>query len=145
MPKAKAFGEVVAEARRTIAEARVSDPNEHYPYKADKVHALLSANPAMGPAGPDDDSVQAADFTSTRIVDATKVYVDAQKAVALDPSRENREAYQVATADLVAARQAHRRYRTDADGRPAAAIIGTTDRSSFDHLRGPRFRRPGEA
>lgn len=144
MPKALTTGEAMAAARQQVADARLADPGEHFPYKRAAVARLLTDNPAMGPAGPDDDSVSAVDFTSERIILATDAYVQAQADYLADQTPANRELYDDAAAALVAARQAHRRTRVDADGNPCAAVIGLTG-SSPAHLVGPRHRRVGEA
>lgn len=135
--------DVRAEARQKVAAARLADPEEHFPYKQAEVAKLLKANPAMGPDGPGDTTVQAEDFLTTRIAEATAAYIDAQAAFLADPSPANRSGYDARRDDLIAARRTHRRTRVDPDGNPVANVVGMTP-GAPDHLRGPRFRRAGE-
>ncbi len=137
-------GEAITAARRSIAAARLADPGEHFPYKRREAARALSDADLMGPAGPDDDSVDAGDFTSERIILATDAYVAAQADYLADDTEANRERVKATADDLVAARRAHRRTRVDADGNPVGAIIGTTAGASPAYLRGPRHRRIGE-
>lgn len=138
-------GEALAAARDAVGAARVADPDEHFPYKLAAAEGVLKRKTPMGPDGPKDASVTGEDFTSRRIVEATAAYVAAQEAYLLDGSAVNREAFQAATDDLVAARRAHRRTRVDANGNPALNVTGQpTGEGTLDHLRGTRFRRPGE-
>jgi hypothetical protein len=127
-----------------VAEARLADPDEHYPYKHDAVSTLIADNPGMGPEGPGDMAAQAEDFMTQRIADASAAYIDAQAAYLADSSRGKREAYEAAKEDLVAARKAHRRSRVDSEGRPVGAIVASTPSAVPDHLVGPRLRRVGE-
>lgn len=83
----------------------------HFPYKHEEVLNLVADNPPMGPDGPDDDRVRAEDFTSERIADAAKDYIEAQVAYVDDPGDATREAYEQAKRELVAARQEHRASR----------------------------------
>jgi len=142
--KQRSTGEALARARADVAAARLADPGEHFPYKIAVATQLLEDNPPMGPDGPDDDSVQAEDFMSQRIADASAAYIAAQAAFLKDPTAANTEAYRAATDDLVAARRTHRRSRVDADGKPVAAFVGITRAATPDYQRGPRLRRVGE-
>jgi hypothetical protein len=109
--KELSYAQAVDQARQAVARARLADPDEHYPYKADAVAQLLEENPAAGPAGPDDDSKRATDFMSTRVADASAAYIEAQAAYLRDPGDATLADYQEATDDLVAARRVHRRRR----------------------------------
>ena len=107
----QSYGEAVTRAQELVRAGRLADPDEHFPYKHADVTALLEENPPAGPRGADDDSLRIADFTSTRIADATDAYVQAQAAYLTDPGDATLAAYQEATDDLTAARRAHRRRR----------------------------------
>jgi hypothetical protein len=134
----------MAAARQSIAAARLADPGEHFPYKRAHASRLLTDNPPHGPEGPSDNRVQVEDFLSGRIVLATEAYVAAQAAWLEDPSPANKELYQDAAQALVAARQAHRRNRVDADGNPCSAIVATTGTPPAYLVDGLRHRRVGE-
>jgi hypothetical protein len=136
------YGEAWAQARQSVNAGRLNDPDEHYPYKLDHVRQMLDDNPAMGPDDEGDD-VRMEDFMSRRIAEATDDYIAAQAAYLKSETAQNRAAYDSARDDLVAARRAHRRARTDVDGNPVANIVGIADRRD-DHLVGRRFRRVGE-
>lgn len=139
------YSEALASARESVSRARVSDPGEHFPYKAAEARALMSKNPAMGPGGPKDGRVRAEDVMSKRIADASEAYIAAQKHFLLDPTGANQELYDAAKDDLVAARRAHRRTRVDADGNPVGAVIGETTAPVPGFLvEGLRHRRAGE-
>lgn len=144
MPKPKTTGEVMAQARQDIAEARLADPDEHFPYKLAAVQTLVKKDAAMGPSGPADDSVSVQDFMSPRIAEASAAYNDAQAAYLADPTPGNHSAYEAAKDDLVAARKTHRRNRVDADGNPTGGVVGTTSAGRPEHMRGVRLRRVGE-
>lgn len=115
--KPKTYGQAQEQARALLAQARLNDPAEHFPYKHDTVIALLDENPAMGPGvpgqtdGADDTSRTAEDYTSRGIADASAAYIDAQAAFLADPSDGNRQAYESARDELVAARLDHRTNR----------------------------------
>lgn len=141
--KPKSTGEVIAQARRDIAAARLADPDEHFPYKLSAVQALIKKDAPMGPEQ-GDSSVSAQDFMSPRIAEASDAYNDAQAAYLADPSPGNRSAYEAAKDDLVAARKTHRRNRVDSDGNPVGAVVATTSAQRPDHMRGARLRRVGE-
>jgi hypothetical protein len=142
--KPKSYGAAQAAARAMLAEARLADPDEHYPYKAADVDALLADNPPMGPGGQKDSTARAEDFMSQRIADASAAYIEAQAAVVADPSRANRTAYEAAKDDLAAARRTHRRGRVDANGAPVGAVVASTGGALPEHMVGPRLRRVGE-
>lgn len=113
------YGDAVAAARKSLAKARLADPENHFPYRLNDVRSMLEENPAMGPAGPDDDRVRAEDFISPEIADASAAYIDAQKAYLEKPDVESKAAYDQAGQDLVSARQAH---RVNREGGQAVAI-----------------------
>lgn len=138
------YAEAVAEASRAVAEARLNDPDEHFPYKLDHVRSLVEGNGPMGPDGPSDDRVTAEDFMSDRIALASNDMVEAQAAVLREPNARTRSAYDAAVDDLVAARRSHRRNRVDADGKPSSAIVAITDRPPRELVDGVRHRRVGE-
>jgi hypothetical protein len=137
-------GEALAQARALVADARLNDPGEHFPYKRKVVDALVAKDAPLGPEGPKDASVSAQDFMTPRIAEATDAYIAAQAAYLADSSSANRERYDMARDDLVAARQSHRRTRVDAQGNPVLNVTATSASADQDHLRGTRFRRPGE-
>jgi hypothetical protein len=146
MPKPKDTGDAARQARSLLSQAQLDSPDSHFPYKRAVVDELVATDPAMGPDGASDSSVTAQDFMSARISEATEAYVDAQAAYLTDASVTNRELYESATEDLIAARRAHRRYRVDESGRPVMNITARQSGAApgMTHLRGPRFRRPGE-
>lgn len=92
---------------------RLSDPDDHFPYKHDEALALLAENPAMGPDGLDDDRVRAEDFLSPQIVAKTAAYVAAQADYLRDPGDATLEMQNQAATELTSARQAHRANRPD--------------------------------
>jgi hypothetical protein len=142
--RAASYGEALAQARESVSAARLRDPDEHFPYKADVVADLIEVNAPMGPGGPDDDRVKAEDVMSRRIAEASEAYIAAQAAHLDTPTDGSRSAYEAAKDDLVAARKTHRRNRVDAEGKPVGAVIGNTTAPAPDHMVGPRLRRVGE-
>jgi len=117
------YAEVVDSNRRALAQARLSDPDEHFPYKHAVVTELL-AQPGlpMGPGVPEhqgragtdgagDDSRTIEDYMSPGIADASRDYIDAQAAYLEDPSDANQDAYDAARDRLLAARLDHRSNR----------------------------------
>lgn len=112
------YAEALAEARTLVNQARLDDPDEHYPYKHEEVSALIAENPPAGPNGPEDDRLRIRDMISQPIADASRDYIDAQAAYLADPSEETKAAYDVARDVLVEAR---RRHRADREG---MAVIG---------------------
>jgi hypothetical protein len=110
--KPRTYGEAVEAAQKLLAQGRLADPGEHYPYKHADVTALLEENPPAGPDGPDDDRVCVRDLMSQAIADASRDYIDAQATYVADPSEENRAAYDVARDVLIEARRRHRANRT---------------------------------
>jgi hypothetical protein len=115
--KPKTYGQAQEQARALLAQARLNDPNDHFPYKHAAVTALIKKGASMGPGvpgqvdGADDTSRTVDDYTSQGIADASRDYVDAQAAFLEDPSDENRDAYNAARDRLVAARLDHRAER----------------------------------
>lgn len=113
----KTYAQAVDQSRQALAQARLNDPDEHFPYRHDAVVALLDAGTAMGPGipgqldGADDTSRTIDDYTSRAIADASRDYIDAQAAFLTDPSPANRDAYAAARDQLVAARLDHRQNR----------------------------------
>lgn len=106
--KPKSYGEVLAGQRQALADARLNDPGEHFPYKIDDAIAA-SRSSAMGPQGPDDDSVMGEDFLTEELARLTEAYVIAQgKYLASLTDDDLRSAYQAAAAALAAGRRAHR-------------------------------------
>lgn len=111
------YGEVVAAYQQALAQARLADPGEHYPYKHDVVVALLDENAPMGPGNPDgvdgrsDGSRLADDYMSRGIADASRDYIEAQAAYVTDRTEATRQAYDAARDRLVAARLDHRTNR----------------------------------
>lgn len=142
--KAPDFAEAAAQARSMMAEARLNDPGEHYPYKLDHAHELIDENGPMGPDGEDDDRVRVEDVMSRRIAEASNDMIEAQATFHRNPTPATRAAYKSAQDDLVAARRAHRRSRVDANGNPTGAILGIQSGLNPDHMVGPRLRRVGE-
>lgn len=136
------YGDAQASARQALASARLADPDEHFPYKTADAKAALKRR--MAPDASTKDDVTGADYTSTRIIEASEAYVTAQEAYLSDPSRANRSAYEAARDDLVAARRTHRRSRVDDDGNPIGNIVGITAAGRQSHHVGPRLRRVGE-
>jgi hypothetical protein len=115
MPPDMTYAEAVEHSARTIAQARLNDPDEHFPYKHDVVTELLGDPDApMGPGvpegaeGADDDSRTVADYMSQGIADASAAYIDAQAAWLENPTDENAGDYRAARDELVAARLDHR-------------------------------------
>jgi len=124
------YAEVVDRTARERAQARLADPNEHFPYKHDVVSDLLDDGAAMGPGiplvidGADDDSRSIDDYMSAGIADASRDYVDAQAAWLTEPSSSTLAVYEAARDRLVAARLDHRQNREDAFTIGAAARRG---------------------
>jgi hypothetical protein len=113
------------QARQLLADSRLADPGEHFPYKHREVRALLDKNPPAGPRGPKDDSFRTSDFMSDKIADATRDFIDAQSAVLKDVRDPYaRLQYKGATDFLVASRRAHRVGRVREDGSPKLTITG---------------------
>jgi hypothetical protein len=132
--KPRSYAEGVDQARAIIAQGRLADPGEHYPYKRDEATRLLRENGPMGPGDPetglngaDDDRVRVEDFTSQDIIDRSAALVQTQEAFLRDPGDATKADYDQAKVDLVAARQAHR-----------------AGRGSFMNVVGVRARRAGE-
>lgn len=120
MPPEQTYAQVVEQSRQAIAQARLTDPAEHFPYKRDVVDALL-ADPEqpMGPGvpggadGADDASRTIDDYMSPGIAAATDNYIAAQGAYLKQPSGETLAAYNTARDQLQAARLDHRQNRAD--------------------------------
>ena len=113
----KTYSEVQADAHRAVAEARLASPDDHFPYKAAEVRALIDEDPPMGPGvpgqldGTEDRSFEVADYITPGIAEASEAYIDAQAAYLADPSTDNRQAYDAAADRLQAARMDHRQNR----------------------------------
>lgn len=122
---ADSYGEAHDKAMQMLADARLADPDEHFPYKAADAKSALKAK-NLGPDADTKADVTGADFLSARIVEATEAYIAAQRAYLADPTKANHQAYEAATDDLAAARRTHRRARVDDEGDPIANIVGTT-------------------
>lgn len=126
--KTPTYQQAVEQGRKLIADARLADPNEHFPYKLDAVTALLDEDPPMGPGTPEgadgaaDRSREVADYMSRGIAEASADYIEAQAAWLTDPSNETRAAYETARDRLLAARLDHRH------GRGAGFTIGAAAR-----------------
>jgi hypothetical protein len=111
------YGEAHEKAVRLMSQARLADPNEHFPYKIDEVLDLIDTDPPMGPGipgqvnGADDTSRTVADYMTPGIAQASAEYVDAQAAYLESPSDTTRQAYDAARDRLVAARLDHRSNR----------------------------------
>jgi hypothetical protein len=111
------YAEVVEANRKALAQARLSDPNEHFPYKHQDVTSLLDGEALMGPGipgeieGAEDDARTIDDYMSRGIADASRDYVAAQAAYLKDPSDANGDSYNAARDQLQAARLDHRRGR----------------------------------
>jgi hypothetical protein len=138
------YQEAVEKAQAAIGRARLADPDDHFPYRHATVRALLDADVPLGPAGPDDRRVTAADVTSPRIADASQAYVEAQAAYLAAPDRGTRSALDAAGDDLIAARRSHRRNRTGPDGKPVGAILAIADSPPAGLVHGIRAKRIGE-
>lgn len=104
-------------ARQILAQARLEDPDEHFPYKTAAVLGLIEEDPPMGPGmpgrvdGADDRSREVGDYITEDIALASEAYIDAQAAYLADPTDTNRQAYDAARDQLVAARLDHRQNR----------------------------------
>jgi hypothetical protein len=113
------YGQLAEAYRAALAQARLADPGEHFPYKHDTVCDLLADRPAMGPGMPGgvdgaaDRSREVDDYMSRAIADASRDYIDAQAAWLAEPSQVSRQAYEAARDRLVAARLDHRENRGD--------------------------------
>ena len=127
---AETYAEVVARTARERAQARLTDPDEHFPYKHKTVTALLSKSAPMGPGvpgeneGAGDDSRTIDDYMSRGIADASRDYVAAQAAYLENPGDDTQAAYEAARDRLVAARLDHRQNRGDGFVVGAAARKG---------------------
>lgn len=113
---ADALGEVT-KAKIAANRARLKDPGEHFPYKADAARQALET-----PPDPDTSNHPEHWYISTAIIDASAVYVEAQAAwlkagSSSDRDDDTRRAYDDAAARLVEARRVHRR------GRPVAPVV----------------------
>jgi hypothetical protein len=140
------YADAVDQARALVANARLADPNDHFPYKKADARAAIAADMSPDPRNKDID-VTGEDVMSDRIADASAAYVDAQAAMLADPNPSNVAAYERARDELIAARREHRAGRVGPDGNPAngGAIIGTTSLPLPPHQKGqPRARRAGE-
>lgn len=116
--KPKSYGDAVTQARLSINQARLADPDEHFPYKHEAVLALIEENPPMGSGmpgefdGTEDNSRAVSDYITEAIADASRDYIDAQAAYLADPSDDTLKAEYDATRDrLLAARLDHRAAR----------------------------------
>lgn len=114
---AKTYAQVVDQQRRALAQARLDDPGEHFPYKHSVVTQMLAEGTPMGPGTPgeldgaDDDRATIDDFMTVGIADASRDYVDAQAAYLADPTDEALAGYNAARDRLLAARLDHRSAR----------------------------------
>ncbi len=115
----KTYAQAVTQSRQALAQARLADPDEHFPYKHDVVTELL-ADPQtpMGSGvpdahdGTDDRSRTISDYMSQGIADATRDYVQAQTDYLSDPENDDaRTGYEAARDQLIAARLDHRENR----------------------------------
>lgn len=128
--KPMTYQAAVEKSRALLAQARLNDPAEHFPYKHDEVQALLDGGGAMGPGVPDrvdgetDQSRTVDDYMSQGIADATRDYVEAQEAYLKDTSDDNRAALDAARDRLQAARLDHRENRDNGFTIGAAARRG---------------------
>jgi hypothetical protein len=117
MPEPQSYADAIEQGRALVAQARLADPGEHFPYKRDVVTALLADNPPMGPGMPGrvdgaaDRTREAADYMSEGIAAASDVYIAAQAAYLADPCDDNKAAYDTARDRLQAARLDHRASR----------------------------------
>lgn len=144
MPVTDSYGEAHDKAMAMLAESRLADPDEHFPYKdADAKAALKRKN--MGPDAGEKEDVTGADFLSQRIVEASSAFIAAQEAYLREPTAASHSAMEAAQDDLIAARRTHRRGRVDADGNPVANVVGTTRAPQPEAGRvGTRSPRVGE-
>jgi hypothetical protein len=114
---ANSYAEQVEANRAALAQARLSDPDEHFPYRHDAVVDLIAADPPMGPGlpggtdGTDDTSRTVHDYITRAIADASRDYIAAQAAWLADATGGNWAAYEAARDRLVAARLDHRQAR----------------------------------
>lgn len=117
---APSYEQVLQENQRALAQARLDDPAEHFPYKHDVVTRMLADGTPMGPGipgqldGAGDSQRTIDDYMSPGIADASNDYVAAQAEYLADPCEQTRAAYDAARDDLLAARLDHRANRTDA-------------------------------
>ncbi len=116
----KTYAQAVTQSRQALAQARLADPSEHFPYKYDVVCELLTdpqtpmgSGVPDGADGTDDRSRTIGDYMSQGIADATRDYVDAQAAFLAEPGESNRAAYEATRDRLIAARLDHRANRGD--------------------------------
>lgn len=115
--KPKSYGEAQVQAARLVSQARLADPNDHYPYKIDEALALIDEDRPMGPGNPDgepgsnDRSRTVSDYITPGIAQASDDYIGAQAAYLENPSDDTRQAYDSARDRLVAARLDHRSNR----------------------------------
>ncbi len=122
------YAEVVEANRQALAQATLSDPDSHFPYKHDVVTALIEQDGPMGPGAPGvkdgavDDSRTVADYMSQGIADATRDYVDAQAAYVEDGGLDAYDEFCAARDRLLAARLDHRQ------NRPSTFTVGAAAR-----------------
>lgn len=113
----KTYSEVLDQNRRNLAAARLTDPDEHFPYKLEDVLDLIQEDPPMGggvPGGIDgteDRSFEVADYITAAIAEASEAYIQAQADFLDNPGDETRSAYEAARDRLNAARLDHRTNR----------------------------------
>lgn len=112
------YAEAVEQSARAVAQARLSDPDEHFPYRHAAVIELLDQSASMGPGipggadGTSDTSRTIDDYMTRAIAAASAEFVDAQAAWLGDPTDpETLAAYRHAQDELQAARLDHRRNR----------------------------------
>lgn len=118
------YADALAKARDLLAQARLDDPDEHFPYKAEHARALIEENPPAGPDGPDDDSLRVTDVLPLDIAEATEKYVAAQQAYLRKPTAKALAALDKSRDLLTVARKHHRRDRVDEHGNPRLLING---------------------
>lgn len=109
----------VSEALKVALEARLRDPDDHFPYQRDRAMSALREPPEEGT-----NNHPGHWYISEQIIEATDAMIAAQEAHLqnLDDA-DVKAAYMHAQNELVAARQAHRA------GRPIApvAVAGSVD------------------
>jgi hypothetical protein len=120
------YTEGINQARQLIAQARLADPDEHFPYKHRDVLTLLDKNPPAGPQGPKDASRRAADFITREIADASRDYIDAQAHYLNNiEDRFARLQFRAAADWLEATRSRHRATRVDDQGNPRMTVTAS--------------------
>lgn len=114
MAARKTYAQALEQGAKLRAQAVLTDPNSHFPYKREAVQDILEEDPPMGPGNPEgEDGTQdttrtVADYMTADIADASEEYIAAQEAYLRSPDEETRAEYDAARDRLQAARLDHR-------------------------------------